>query len=183
MERTNLSLWFPKTKYKQYPLKGYKMIKIIIVKRYCSKMVGLNHKDCSQELRNLGRKHSYILILPSMSFFFKTKKIILQIIKHGCQINIKMRALWKWERKQQGFYSRQERVTISFNSVLENNNRIRIIFSIKFQGKWKIYLGILKLDTAKVIIYNNRGIKHNTLLYKLKKNQNWGVKRWILANK
>ena len=44
---------------------------------------------------------------------------------------------------------------ILFNSVLENNYKIKIIFLIKFQEKWKKYLEILKLDMEKVKICNN----------------------------
>jgi hypothetical protein len=56
-----------------------------------------------------------------MSFFFKTKKLIPSIIKQIFLINNKMRALLKWERKQQDFCRRKEHVMILFNSVLENN--------------------------------------------------------------
>ena len=119
---------------------------MISVLKHRIKMEDPNHKVCSQEHKNLVKKHFYIQILRNISFFFKTKKWILHTIKYGCQIKHKMKVLSKWERKQQGFYSRQEPAKISFNSVPENNNRIKIIFSIKFLGKWKKYLGIHKLD-------------------------------------
>ena len=131
------------------------MIRITIAPKYLSKLADPNHKDCSLEPRNLGGKHFYIPILPSMSFFCKIKKLILLIIRHGFQINNKMRALWKWERKQLDFYSRKEHAMILFNSVLENNYKIKIIFLIKFHEKWKKYLEILKQDMEKVKICNN----------------------------
>ena len=72
---------------------------------------------------------------------------------------------------------------ILFNSVLENNYKIKIIFLIKFQEKWKKYLEILKLDMEKVKICYNSWIKHNTYLFKVRKNKNREIKIRIIRNK
>lgn len=69
---------------------------------------------------------------------------------------------------------------ILFNSVLENNYKIKIIFLIKFQEKWKKYLEIHNKDMGKAKLFNNNSIKNNSHQYKAKKNKNWGVKILIM---